>query len=359
MPEDSRTEAPTAERRRKAREEGRVAISHDLAGGLALIAACMTARASLPRFLDAMAQATAATLAIARPQDDAAGLFARAAAPWTTVAVSAMLPVVLAAGCIGIAAHLAQTRLLFSMKPLAPSFAKLNPLDGLKRLVSIRGLVETAKSTLKVLIVLTVAADLVWTRREDVNRIASSDMGAAVALTVDLCLALVMRCAVALTVLGAADYAYKWWETERSLRMSLQEVKDELKQQEGDPHVRARRRGMARAMARQGIGKQMPQATVVVTNPTRIAVALRYAPGMVAPMVVAKGQHLLAFRIVRLARRWGIPIIQNKPVARALYRDTAVGGFVPGSLFQAVAEILAVIYRQAARRRALQASYYA
>lgn len=359
MAEESKTEAPTAERRRKAREEGRIAISHDLASGLALIAACMVARATWPRFLDALASATSATFLVARPQDDPDGLLARAAAPWTSVAVSAMLPVVLAAGCIGIAAHLAQSRLLFSMKPLQPNLAKLNPLDGLKRLVSIHGLAETAKSSLKVLIVLVVGAGIVWARREDVNRIASGEVHEAVALTVDLCLALVMRCAMALTILGAADYAYKWWETEKSLRMSFQEIKDELKHQEGDPHVRARRRSMARAMARQGIGKQMPQATVVVTNPTRIAVALRYAPGMVAPMVVAKGQHLLAFRIVRLARRWGIPIIQNKPVARALYRDSAVGGYVPGSLFQAVAEILAVIYRQAARRRALQASYYA
>jgi flagellar biosynthesis protein FlhB len=359
MAEESKTEAPTEQRRKKAREEGRVAVSHDLAGGIALVAACAAARATWPRTLDAMAQATAGTILAAHPEADAGGLVARAVAPWGSVAVSALLPVVLAAGVVGIVANLAQTRLLFSVKALQPNPAKLNPLDGLKRVVSIRGMVETAKSALKVLIVLIAGGLVVWSRREDINRLASSDVGTELALTVELCLALVMRCAVALTILGAADYAYRWWETEKQLRMSHQEIKDELKQQEGDPQMRARRRSLRRAMAKQGISRQMPQATVVVTNPTHIAVALRYTAGMPAPQVVAKGRHLLAARIVRLARRYNVPIIQNITVARALYRDSAVGGFVPGALFQAVAEILAVVYRQASRRKARHTSYLA
>jgi len=186
-------------------------------------------------------------------------------------------------------------------------------------------------------------------RREDLVRLCDMDTRSAGALTADFVFAMVMRCAALLVVIGGADYAYERWEFERSLRMSRQEIVDELRQEEGDPQMRARRKALRRNLLQQGITRQTREAAVVVTNPTHLAVALLYQPGMPAPKVVAKGRYLMAQRILAIARKWGIPVIQNVETARALYKTAGLGDYVPSPLYRAVAEILAVIHRRRQR----------
>lgn len=346
-----KTEAPTPRKREKAREEGRVAVSRDLTAGLALVAAAIAARLCWPSTVTELSRAGRWTIAHASEAELDVAALEQMVALWRMVCLRALAPALLAAALMGLLTGLAQTKLMFSLTPLKPRFEKLSPVNGFKRLFSVRGLVEGAKGLLKVVLVLGVAGWTLWARRDDLLRLSDCEAIGAMALALDLIFGLVLRCGLMLIVIGVADYAYQWWEHERSLRMTRQEVMDELKQLEGDPHMRARRKALRRNLLQQGISREAKDATVVVTNPARIAVALLYRPGMVAPRVVAKGRNLIARRIVALAARYGIPAIRNVSVARALYKAASVGDYVPGPLYHAVAEVLAVIYRRAQERR--------
>lgn len=349
-----KTEAATPRKREKAREEGRVAVSRDLTAGLALVAAGIAARICWPSTVTELGRAGRWTIAHASEAELDAAALEQMVGLWQAVCLRALAPALLAAALMGVLTGLAQTKLMFSLGPLKPRFDKLSPVNGFKRLISVRGMVEGAKGLLKVILVLGVAGWMLWTRREDLLRLSDCEAIGAMTLGLDLIFGLVLRCGIMLVVIGVADYAYQWWEHERSLRMTRQEVIDEMKQLEGDPHMRARRKALRRAMLQQGISREAKDATVVVTNPAHIAVALLYRPGMIAPRVVAKGRSLIARRIVALAVRYGIPVIQNVSVARALYKAASVGDYVPGALYHAVAEVLAVIYRRARERRRRQ-----
>jgi len=354
---DSKTEAPTARKREKAREEGRIAVSRDLTSGLVLLTVCVAARACWDGSFSVLAKASESCLRIAGPDAADPVNLARIARVWELAVGKAILPVVGAGAIVGLLVSLAQTRMLFSLKPLSPKLEKLSPVNGLRRIFSIHGLVEALKGLLKVSLVLGVAAWVLWARRDILTQLPVSATGSAVQQVLDLVFLLCLRCAELLVVIGAADYGYQIWEHERSLRMSRQEVIQEFRESEGDPHIRGRRRQLRRALLEQGITRQAKQAGVVVTNPTHLAVALMYQSGMPAPRVVAKGRHSMAKRIVELAHRHNIPVVQNVEVARALYKSTHIGDFIPGQLFQVVAEVLALVYRRAQERRMRQMAY--
>ncbi len=349
MAADSRTEAPTQRRREEAREEGRAAISRDLAAGIGLLAAALVARVWWRQATKLLAEATRWTLGAAPHIELTAGELSALQRSWWLVCMRVLGPVVVATMCAGLAASLAQTRLMFSLKPLQPTADKLSPVNGLKRMFSTRGMVEAGKGVLKVTVILGVAAWSLWSRREDLYRIADCSALAAVDVGLDLVFQMVLRCGGVLLLIGGADYGYQHWEFERSLRMSRQELIDEMRRSEGDPHMRARRRALRLAIMRQGISRETRHATVVVTNPTHIAVALLYKPGMLAPRVVAKGRFLVAKRIVQIAGRHGIPVVRNIQLARALFKHTSLGEFVPGALYEAVAQVIAAIYRRRMR----------
>lgn len=356
MAED-RTEAPTPQKRQKAREEGRAAVSRDLSAGASLLAACIAARLTWPLATATLVQASQWTVTQVAHSDLGLRELAQLAQVWGRVAAQALAPTLAAAACTGLLVSLAQTRLIFSFKPLQPTLEKVSPVHGLKRIFSLRGLVEGAKSALKVAVVLGVAGWVLWVRREDLARLSDCSTPAAAELILALAYGLALRIGALLVVLGVADYAYQWWEFERSIRMSRHELREEYKQYEGDPHVRARRRAIQRNMLQQGISPQAKDATVVVTNPTHLAVALLYRSGMFAPRIVAKGRYRVAERIVSLAQARGIPVVRNVELARALYKSARVGDYVPGALYQAVAEVLVMLYRQAQERRARQTRY--
>lgn len=350
MAADSRTEAPTQRKRDEAREEGRAAVSRDLSAGIGLLAGALAARAWWHQAAQILADATCWTINAAPRLELDAGELGALGRAWWLVCVRVLAPVVLATMVAGVAASLAQTRLMFSLKPLQPTADKLSPINGLKRIFSTRGVVEAAKGALKITVILGVACWALWSRRADLQRVTDCSALAAVDMGLDLVFYMVIRCGAVLLLIGAADYAYQYWEFERSLRMSRQELIDEMRRSEGDPHIRARRRSLRNAMLQQGVTREAQDATVVVVNPTHIAVALMYKPGMVAPRVVAKGRFLIARRILRIAGKYGVPVIRNVQLARALFKLTYLGDYVPGALYEAVAEILAVIYRRRQQR---------
>lgn len=353
MAGEERTEQPTPRRRREAREKGQVAHSADLSRAIALLLLYLTCRTAGAYMggsaLEVVRSGLRANLAADLTPEQALQYFTRLAP--ATVAV--VLPIMLAAVIGAALGTLAQTRLLVATQLLNPDLNRINPLSGLKRLFSWRGVVATLKGVVKVALVLAVAGSVIHARSDQVLATGLLGLAQIKATLLGIALEMVSKCAALLLALGALDYAYEWWEHEKSLRMTRQELKRDLREQEGDPHVRSRRRSLQRSMLRQGITRELPQASVVVTNPTHYAVALRYEPlAMDAPRVVAKGQRALARRIVALARQWGIPVVQDPPVARALFAMTSVGERIPETLYQAVAEILAAVYRKRRERLA-------
>jgi flagellar biosynthetic protein FlhB len=263
-----------------------------------------------------------------------------------------LFPLMTAILLAGIAANLSQFGILFTGKTLIPRLSKLNPLRGMKRLFSLRSLVEVAKALLKVLIIGLVA--YLTLRRHvailpDLMRMEVIDI---LTFTGRVSLEICLYTCLALIVLAGLDYAFQRWQYENDLKMTKQEVKEEWKQREGDPIVKARIRRVQLEMAQRRMMAEVPTADVVITNPTQLAVALKFdTEKMDAPQVVAKGAGYVAARIREIAEASGVPVLEQKPLAQALFKSVELGEIIPMTLYRAVAEVLAYVYRLKGRQR--------
>jgi flagellar biosynthetic protein FlhB len=229
---------------------------------------------------------------------------------------------------------------------LAPKWEKLSFTAGWRRMFSLSATVRGLFAIFKVCLVAALAYWVLKGRSTQIMNMGAGNLATASTQAWGLAIRLALAIAASLALLGVVDYAYQRFRFERSLRMSRQELKDELKREEGDPQIRARIRKMQREMAKKRMLQDVPRATVVITNPTHLAVALRYERGKAgAPLVVAKGAGFVALRIMAIARRHAVPVVERKPVAQALYKAVKVGQEIPGALYVAVAEVLAYIYR--------------
>jgi len=257
-----------------------------------------------------------------------------------------LLPFMLAVLVAGVFGNVMQIGLLFSTETITPKLTKINPITGFRRLVSLKTLAELPKSILKLVTVGSIAYVLVMRnlpRMPDLMQMAVADIlqefgWIAFQIGFFVCLALIF--------LSAADYVFQRWQHEKELRMTKQEVKDEQKQLMGDPQIKARIKSAQREMARRRMMAAVPEADVVITNPTRLAVALKFdADEMDAPMVVAKGAGEIARKIREIAREHNVPLVEEKPLAQALYKTVEVDQFIPVELYRAVVEVLAYVYR--------------
>jgi flagellar biosynthetic protein FlhB len=241
---------------------------------------------------------------------------------------------------------------LISPKAAQPKFKKLNPLEGFKRIFGISGVVKSCIDSLKVGVVMAVAALTVVEHAEQIVVLPYLSSFQAWGEVGGMMLTLAWRVLAILLALGVIDYMYQRYKHNADLKMTKQQVKDEMKQSEGDPEVKRRRIRIQRQIAMQRVSAAVPKADVIVTNPEHISIAIQYdAARMNAPKVIAKGADFLAMRIRHLALQHGIPIVERKPLARALYRQVAVNQEIPPELYKAVAEILAYVYRLADGRR--------
>jgi flagellar biosynthesis protein FlhB len=264
----------------------------------------------------------------------------------------AIWPVVAAGAVAGILANVAQVGFQVTPQAASLNWAKLDPLRGLQGILSARGGVEAAKALCKLAILGVVAHRTLQPEWGRFSELAGMELLELVHWQLALALRLAFRVTGAYLVLAAADFGYQWWQHEKGLRMSRNEILEEGKQQEGNPQVRARVRSLQQDRRRHRMMQEVPTASVVVVNPTHIAVALKYAGGsMRAPRVVAKGKRLIAERIVALARQAGVPVIQDIPLARTLYKLVDIDGEIPAALYRAVARILAYVYARDPRRR--------
>ena len=256
-----------------------------------------------------------------------------------------LVPLMLVVMIAGVAGNVAQFGFLFSSEKLTPDLAKLNPIAGLKKLLSLRSLVEVAKSILKLVIISGVAWAVLQRYLDQIPDLMQLSVGGVLGFIGTVSFQMCLYVCMVLLVMAVLDFAYNKWQHHQDLKMTKQEVKDEYKQREGDPSVKARIRSIQREMARRRMMEAVPEATVVITNPTHLAIAIRYEEGMHAPTVVAKGAGFVAQKIKALAAENGVPVVENKPLARTMYKSTEIGDFIPAELYRAVAEILAYVYR--------------
>ncbi|NMB11092.1 MAG: flagellar biosynthesis protein FlhB [Firmicutes bacterium] len=344
---DGKTEPATPRRREEARKKGRVAKSQELNTALVLlgISGLLTVSGewALRQMVAFMQQVIGGGLA---GVDFSLGGLQALQGQAVLCILMVAGPVMGFALVLGLMGQLLQVGFNITAEPLKPQLSRMNPVEGAKRIFSKRALMELGKACLKIGIVTYVAYVAL---RNDIGKLPSllwMEPVQAIAYASKLVGKMGLWIGACLLIVAAIDYLYQRWEYEDSIKMSIQDIKDELKQTEGDPQIRSVIRARQRQLARSRMMQAVPTADVVITNPTHVAVALKYdAKSMAAPIVVAKGAELLAARIREIASENDIPIVENPPLARTLYEATQVGREIPADLYQAVAEVLAYVYR--------------
>lgn len=352
---EEKTFPATAKKRAEARKQGQVARSPEFGAAASLLALVLALHVALP---GAAGQSLLADMRAAFAFQSGHTIFDDTSARgWQLQALvwagRLTLPVMLLALVLGVGAGIGQVGFAVTPEALAPKWERLNPASGVKRLLSRRGVVELGKGLLKMALVGGICISTVRPAVESGELLATMRMplGTMLETVGHLLWTLGLRVGAALLILAVADFAYQKWEFEKNLKMSASEIKQEMKQSDGDPQVKGRIRRLQREMARKRMMQDVPKADVVVTNPTHFAVALQYAPGSAAPQVLAKGQDELARRIKDIARESKIPLVENKPLAQTLYRAVEIGDPIPGELYEAVAQVLAFVYRTHGRRK--------
>jgi flagellar biosynthetic protein FlhB len=346
-----KTEAPTPKRRQEAREQGNIARSPDLTAAVLLLSVIVMLDWYGPGLFGALKVVMAETLGGAPLQSRDAGGVIGALLPALRTVAGALAPLLIGVCIVAVIVNLAQVGLFFNTKRLQPQLSALNPLKGMNKIFMGRdGLIHLAMSVLKLAVVGFVAYTAVHGRLMQILSAQRLEFVQVFGMGAEIVYSIGLRIGAALLVLAILDYAYQRWNTEQKLKMSKQEIKEEMRRMEGDPQIKSRRRQLAMQRITQGIRANVPTADVVVTNPTHFAIALKYdSQTMHAPRVVAKGTDLLAMQIRAVAAENGIPILERPPLARALYRLVDVGHEIPEQFYSAVAEILAYVYELSGR----------
>jgi len=340
-----RTEAPTPQRLREARQEGRVARSIELNSAAILLTGAFLLSAFGKGLANAMQGLMSDAITIMPTTE--------VTIPWvrdwfvdeTLRVVPPLLGMLLILLLVGVSVTLAQTGLMWAQKKIGFDFKRVNPLQGFKRIFSAQGAVEMLKALLKLVLVGWVAYSFLRGRIQDLLMLNQTDLPSALSNYVELSLSLAFRVGTAYVILAVADYAYQRWEFMRSMRMSKQELKEEYKRTEGDPFLRGRIRQQQRRIAQTRMMANVPKANVVITNPTHYAIAIQYdGAKMSAPKVLAKGAFEVAQKIVEIAKANNIPVVQNQPLARAMFREVEIEREIPQEFYVAVAEVLAYVF---------------
>lgn len=348
------TERATPRKKAEARKKGQVALSREIPTAVILLGSLglfywvaesgLTAMTAMMRRWLIVATGQSVQLQLATGSVQPLLMNLAADVLWLS------LPVVATLVCLGTASYLAQTGLLWCTEGLRLDLSRLNPISGIRRLLSGKAAVEMLKATLKIGLISWAGWMAVRHELASLPELAYSELPTILNVTGWLAFKMVLAIGLATAIIAAADYGYQRFEWERSLRMTRQEVKQEHRETEGDPLLKSRIRSLQREHARNRMIAAVAKADVVITNPEHVAVALQYDQAvMAAPVVVAKGAGYLAERIKAVAREHHVPVIENRFVARTLYKVVEVGREIPTDLYRAVAEILAVVYRAKGR----------
>lgn len=335
----------SAQKIQRAREDGNIAKSQDLSAGIALMVALMAMVVFGPSIMETLLNAGRYYIHNAPELTPDKHTLADIAAGALWIVALCTLPLSLVLVASGVLSNLMQVGFLLTAKPMMPKLSRIDPISGFKRFVSLRALVDFIKSILKLVLVVLVVWLALRSRVDEIIALMAMTPAGVLHGVSALVYTIWWRIALVMIFLGIADYAYQRWQHLQDLRMTHQEGKQEAKELEGDPHIKRRVRQLQRQMAMQRMMKDVPQADVIITNPVRFAVALRYDMGhMETPVVVAKGARKVAERIREIATEHNVPIVQKPELARALYKHIDVGGSIPEDLYRAVAEVLSFVY---------------
>lgn len=341
-----KTEEPTQRKKEESRKKGQVAKSAELSSVFVILAAFVALKTSGSYMYGKLA----GYMRYIFGELNVRGDFSIESIQWVIlnagiVFLETVMPVLLAVLVVSVTVSFLQVGFNFAPELIMPQFSRLNPISGFGRIFSKRSVVELLKSLLKI----TVVGYFIYRYlREETIRIPAlmmSELESSFAVLAAIIYDLAFQIALVILVLAILDYGYQWWEHMQNLKMSKQEVKEEMKQTEGNPQIKGKIREKQRAMAMRRMMSEVPKADVVITNPTHFAVAIKYEAGMEAPAVIAKGSDFIAQRIREIAKENDVTIVENKPLAQALFKNTEIGDLVPPDLYKAVAEVLAYVYR--------------
>ncbi len=345
MADSSKTEKATPKKRRDERKKGNVFMSKDAVAVATLFGSVAALRVIFPGAVVSIREFLRYCFSLAADgslEPVPVGLLSQA----VMLLAEVVGPPLAVTALLAIIATFAQTRLLVTAEVMKPKFERISPLKGFKRLFSLRSVIEALKGIIKITILLYLIYSCLMDLVAVSERYLYADVAGACHHLLGMIFSMLIKVSVAFLILAAMDFLYQWWDYERQMRMSKQEIKEEYKQTEGDPQVKGKIKQIQRQMAQSRMMQQVPGADVVVRNPTHFAVALRYHPNEdAAPLVLAKGQDELALRIVSRAEENGVTVIENVPLARALYAKAELNSQIPPDLYEPVAEVMVYLYR--------------
>jgi len=355
-PAEGKTEKATPKRRKEVREKGQVLQSREITTALVLMSVFVAVRVFGKNIYSLLSEYIKTVLTEYPKIEDLymPDVIVRVFIDGVIVFVKAVGPVLAIAVLTSLIVGYAQVGFIFTLETLKPKFGKINPINGFKRLFSLSGAVELIKSILKVGIIGYISYSYLNGKASAILGLMNMDLLKIASFIAVTSLDLAIRICVALIIMGAFDYMYQWWEYEKGLMMSKQEVKEEYKQMEGNPEIKSKIRQKQRQISMRRMMQEIPKADVVITNPTHYACALKYdADESPAPVLVAKGQDYIAARIKEIARENRVEIVENKQLARTIFDTVEVGEAIPPELYQAVAEVLAFVYSLKGKDKAI------
>ncbi len=341
---DDKTEEPTAKKRADAKKKGQVGRSTEISTAFVLLTGFFVLKVLWENIYTSIANYTTYIFTHLNQPVDTENI-SRLFIGIMEILATTALPIMLAIMIIGLGVNFFQVGLNFNTEAIGFKLDKLNPINGFGRIFSKRSLVELFKSLFKIAVIGYFLYSILSQQLLAMPQFIYFDLGTSLEQMSKIIFSMSFEVIGVIMVLGFLDYGYQKWQTTQDLKMSKQEVKDEMKQSEGDPQIKGKIKQKQRQMAMSRMMQEVPKADVIVTNPTHFAVALQYHKGMQAPLVIAKGQDFVAQKIKKLAREASVPIVENRPLARALFASTNIGDAVPAELYQAVAEVLAYVYR--------------
>ena len=345
-----KTEEPTSKKRADARKKGQVARSQELNSGFVLLVGFFGLKLLWDSIYVSIATYTTYVFTNLNQTVDTENIL-RIFIGMVMILAKTAFPIMIFIMLIGLVINFFQVGLNFNTESIEFNLDKLNPINGFGRIFSKRSLVELVKSFFKILVIGFFLYRFIHEQILAMPQFMFFDLTTSLTLVAEIIFRMAFIVIGVIMIMAVMDYGYQKWQTTQDLKMTKQEVKDEMKQTEGDPQIKGKIRQKQRQMAMARMMKEVPKADVIITNPTHYAVALSYEQGMVAPTVIAKGQDLVAQRIKEIGREARVPIIENKPLARTLFAAVQVGDSVPQELYQAVAEVLAYVYRLKHARR--------
>ncbi len=345
MPAEEKTEQPTAKKRRDERKKGNVLMSRDVPLIVGLGGSIVVLRYTIASIADQMKVYMSKELS-GSALAEAGSLGLSTAVDFVLVFLKCLYPLLLVSMVLGILSVGVQTRFLFARERLKPKLSNLNPLNGIKKIVSLKNLIELLKSILKIIVLVWFFYSIFKSDFAQIRRTMYMDLTVSTAYIFGKIYDMVKKIVMVFIVIAFFDFLYQRWDFEKNMKMTKQEVKEEYKQTEGNPEVKNKIRSIQRQRAMTRMMQAVPKADVVIRNPTHYAVALKYDINKdVAPYVVAKGQDEVALRIVDIAEKNGVSVVENKPLARALFAACRLNDRIPEEYYGAVAEILVYVFR--------------